>query len=49
MSSEVKPDFIADFTKENWWLNIEGKFNLIIDTISHMGTHIFINQILLKV
>ena len=40
---EVKPDFIIDILEHDWWIRLLKKckkYDIIIDTISHIGPHI---------
>ena len=39
IDESVKPDIVADVTKNNWWTQCEGPYDVIIDTISHIGPH----------
>lgn len=40
ISKDVEPDIIADVSKYNWWNTIDDRYDIIIDTIGHLGPHI---------
>lgn len=35
----MEPDNVADVTKDTWWQTVEYDFDIVIDTISHIGPH----------
>jgi hypothetical protein len=37
---EIEPDILVDVTKKDWDTKIGGPFDIIIDTISHIGPHV---------
>lgn len=44
INPEVKPDIVADVTKDGWWKGIDLNFDRIVDTIGHLGPHIQDNK-----
>ena len=34
MDIKEDPDFVANICKPNWWFNINGKYDIIIDTVT---------------
>ena len=36
----VNPDVVADVTKDGWWNVFDSKFDIIVDSIGHLGPHI---------